>query len=112
MSATLLNGEPPLARPQAGPLLDPGSAFDTDFCRRPFLMHHRLGDHSLFDLTRLAELATLLPPTSVEYNAGDLPISVDPQKTPHTGLSIEETVRRIEQCRSWMVLKNVEQDPD
>jgi cupin-like protein len=75
-------------------------------------LHHRLANHSLFDLARLAELAISLPPASVEYNAGDLPISVDPLKTPHTGLSIEETVRRIEQCRSWMVLKNVEQDPE
>jgi hypothetical protein len=25
--------------------------------------------------------------------------------------SIDETIRRIEECRSWMVFKNVERDP-
>nr|MBA3897462.1 cupin-like domain-containing protein [Sphingomonadaceae bacterium] len=29
----------------------------------------------------------------------------------HTGLSAEETIRRIEECGSWMVLKNVNRDP-
>src|SRR5205085_8567277 len=35
-----------------------------------------------------------------------------PRRTPRNGLSVEETIRRIETCRSWMVLKHVEQDPE
>ncbi|MFO0967125.1 MAG: cupin-like domain-containing protein [Gemmataceae bacterium] len=60
----------------------------------------------------LLELARSLPPENVEYNAGRLPITCDPKLTPRTGLSIEETVRRIAECKSWMVLKYVEHDPD
>jgi hypothetical protein len=36
---------------------------------------------------------------------------MDPELTPRTGLSIEETIRRIEDCGSWMVMKWVERDP-
>jgi hypothetical protein len=82
------------------------------FGRTPFRVRHRLGELTLFQLPRLLELARRLPETSVEYNAGDVPITLDPSETPRTGLSVEETIRRIESCRSWMVLKNVEQDPE
>ena len=82
-----------------------------DFGVAPFLMGHRLAGHPLFELERLVELARTLPAAQVEYNAGDVPITLDPARTPRTGLSAEETIRRIEECRSWLVLKNVERDP-
>src|SRR5262249_24404140 len=71
-----------------------------------------LVDHPLFSLPRLLQLARALPEDRVEYNAGDLAVNTDPALTPRTGLSAEETVRRIEECRTWMVLKNVERDPE
>jgi plasmid stabilization system protein ParE len=40
-----------------------------------------------------------------------VPVTLDPAQTPRTGLSAEETLRRIEHCSSWLVLKNVERDP-
>lgn len=82
------------------------------FGRRAFEMRHRLAGHPLFGLPRLVELARRLPACKVEYNAGDVPITLDPRRTPQNGLSPEETIRRIEECNSWMVLKNVEIDPD
>src|SRR3954468_11856509 len=78
---------------------------------RPFSVAHNLAHHPLFDLPRLIELARRLPEGSVEYNAGDLPVEQDPAKTPRNGLSIAETLKRIETCKSWMALKWVEQDP-
>lgn len=93
-------------------LLDIDSqALARDFGRRPFLLRHRLADHALFSLERLVALSRSLPADRVEYNAGDLPVSIDPAKTPRNGLSPEETIRRIRECRSWLVLKNVEHDP-
>jgi hypothetical protein len=50
-------------------------------------------------------------PEDAEYNRGDIPVGIDPAATPANGLSVEETIRSIEQCGSWMVLKFVEQDP-
>jgi hypothetical protein len=92
--------------------LDP-ETFRTHFNRKPFLFRHHLADHPSFQLPRLAELARTLPPSIVEYNAGKIPVSLpDWENTPYTGLSAEETVRRIEECGSWIVLKRAEADPE
>jgi hypothetical protein len=93
------------------PLLELGPrAFREHFERRAFAVRHRLGGHPLFEPARLIELARRLPEDRIEYNAGDVGISQDPRVTPRTGLSAEETLRRIAHCRSWLVLKNVELD--
>jgi hypothetical protein len=91
--------------------IDP-DAFRVQFTRAPFALRHRLERHPLFSMQRLVALARSLPQSKVEYNAGDVPMTLDPRLTPQTGLSPEETIRRIEQCNSWMVLKNVELDAD
>ena len=87
--------------------------FRERFNRRPYLIPHRVGpDHPLFTLPRLIELARRLPQEYVEYNAGKIPVTLDSRLTPRNGLSIEETIHRIEEHCSWMVLKRVEQDPE
>src|SRR3954470_13156543 len=78
---------------------------------RPGKLAHQLLGHPLLTLESLVELGKRLPRTSVEYNEGDLPYGVDPEEVGHTGLSVEDTIRRIEESGSWMVLKNVDQDP-
>ncbi len=93
------------------PVFDSAEALEGAYPGRPARLTHSLSDDSLFSLTALAELAARLPASSVEYNAGDLDISQDAAKTPSNGLSVEETIRRIRVCRSWMALKNVEADP-
>src|SRR5262245_59826205 len=77
---------------------------------RPFTIAHHLATHPLFELPRLIELARAMPESSVEYNAGDLPVEMDPARIPQNGLSVAETIHRIETCGSWMVLKWVESD--
>jgi hypothetical protein len=100
-----------LGRHQAGLIeFDPeqlAHAFD----REPFALRHQLAQHPLLQLPRIIELARTLPSQSVEYNAGDIPLNQDPSLTPRNGLSIEQTLERIEDCRSWMVLKDVQNDP-
>lgn len=91
--------------------IDP-EEFRRGFPEQPFSVRHSLAGSPLFELPRLVDLAMRLPPSAVEYNAGDVPVTLDPGKTPMTGLSPEETIRRIEECRSWLVLKNVELDPE
>lgn len=85
--------------------------FAEKFDRHPFLIKHRLCEHPLFDLDRLLKLAQTLPESHIEYNAGTLPVNQDQKLTPRTGLSVDETIRRIRECKSWMVLKWVEHDP-
>lgn len=91
--------------------LDP-VAFREHFGRAPFRIRHRLAGHPLFELPRLVRLGASHPAALVEYNAGDVSIGLDPAVTPRTGLSVEETIRRIETCRSWMVIKHVERDAE
>ena len=97
---------------RTSPLHIEPARFRERFAQQPFVVRHRLTDHPLFALPRLIELARTLPEDQVEYNAGDVSVSLDPARTPRTGLSIDETIRRIEECRSWMVFKNVERDPE
>jgi hypothetical protein len=78
---------------------------------QPGKLAHGLVGHPLLTLEALVDLAGRLGPKNVEYNAGDLPYGVDPEAVPRTGLSAQETIRRIEECGSWMVLKNVNRDP-
>ena len=78
---------------------------------QPVQLTHGLSDHPLLKLEALAELAQRIRPVDAEYNRGDLPVGLDPADTPANGLSVAETIRSIEQCGSWMVLKFVEQDP-
>ena len=77
----------------------------------PVLLGHGLAGHPLLRLDALAALARRIRPVDAEYNRADLPVGIDPDDTPSNGLSVEETIRSIEQCGSWMVLKFVEQDP-
>ena len=90
----------------------PADALAGRYPLAPARLRHRLAGDKRFTLEALVGLAGRLPAASIEYNAGDLPVGQDPALTPSNGLSPEETIRRIETCRSWLVLKNVEQDPD
>lgn len=74
-------------------------------------LNHQWVDHPLLKLDRLAEFAAGINPAHVEYNSGRLPVGVDPNAVPGNGLSIEETIRSIEENGSWMVLKWIENDP-
>ncbi len=95
----------------AARLLDIDAAqFRAGFDHHPFFIRHRLADHPLFALPRLVRLARELPAQHIEYNAGNIPVGMDPELTPRNGLTAEETVYRIAECSSWMALKYVEQD--
>src|SRR5215475_13242292 len=89
-----------------------GETFRAGFNRAPFLIRHHLATHRLFSLHRLIELANRLPDENVKYNGADISVATGLYRGPRTGLSIRETIRRIEECRSWMVINNVELDPE
>ena len=86
--------------------------FEQNFPHSPFVIKHSLASNPLFSFERLIELSQTLPEDCVEYNAGDLPVSQDPLTTPLNGLSVEETIRRIQECKSWLVLKYIERDEE
>ncbi|HWL08069.1 MAG TPA: cupin domain-containing protein [Planctomicrobium sp.] len=86
--------------------------FEENFSRQPFLIGHDLCRHPLFQIDRLLQLSQRLPESCIEYNAGNIPVSIDHTLTPRNGLTPDETIRRIAECKSWLVLKYVERDPE
>jgi len=86
----------------------------TNLDREPFPIRHRLADHPLFELGRLRDLCASMPREHIEYNAAEVPLSQadDPNAVERTGLSPEETIERIEEVPSWIVLKYVDRSPE
>lgn len=84
------------------------AAFAANYPEQPHILPHQLGDLPLLDLEALARLAEALPADAIEYNAGDQPIGIS-GKPDATGLTIGDTIRRIDETASWAVLKNIEQ---
>jgi hypothetical protein len=58
----------------------------------------------------LIELSKRLPEGNIRYNRGDVPTAQQLYTAPKNDLSIEETIRQIEDCGSWMVIRFIEQD--
>lgn len=87
------------------------AVFAQNFPHHGFKITHQLCDQPEFRLERLVQLAQRLPDNQVEYYSGKVDVNQDPGKHPKNGLSLVETIRRIEECGSWLVLKNVQSDP-
>lgn len=87
------------------------AAFAASYPEVPHQLHHRLGRHPLLEIDALARLAERLPAAAIEYNKADLPIGIT-EKPAASGLSVGETIRRIEETGSWAALKNIEQVPE
>lgn len=71
----------------------------------PAVFRHELGSHELMTLESLAKLAECMPSKLVECVDADQPIGVDGQPE-ETGRSGSETIRTIESCKSWVMLKH------
>src|SRR4051794_20442334 len=71
--------------------------FKQHFPDRGFKVQHNLCERAEFSLERLVQLAQRLPEKEVEYFTGKVPVNQDPKNHPKNGLSIVETVRRIEE---------------
>ncbi|AUW57733.1 transcriptional regulator [Sphingobium sp. SCG-1] len=87
-------------------------AFATAYPDLSVKLMHQLAGHPLFSREALAMLAERMPGSQVEYNLGKLPLGVRPEETPNNGLTLGETVRTIDTNGSWVVMKNVECDPE
>jgi cupin-like protein len=88
------------------------AALEQHYPWQRFSIRHTLADHPALSLERLVDVARELPRDRVEYNLGAVDIGMRPEKVPLNGLTPEETVRRIEDNKSWIVLKYVEELPE
>lgn len=93
-------------------LQDALAAFEGAYPLVPALLTHRIADHPLLKLDALKKLAIRMRPETLEHNAAvDLPLGITNAETPANGLSVHDTIDRIDECGSWVLLKYIEQDP-
>lgn len=77
------------------------------------MFEHALSEHPLFQLPRLIELAqdtARRRPKDLYYDDGVTDLNERWGTSPGT-LPIDETIRRIEHCDAWIILKYAENDP-
>jgi hypothetical protein len=115
MTPTLSAPSPTTSGPSrpAGPflVLDPDE-FLPKFNARACFVRHQLVDHPLLALPRLLALARDLPAKYVRINSGAVAVNATPAEIPGTGLSTEDSFRRIEDTNTRIMLKHIELDPD
>jgi hypothetical protein len=86
--------------------------FGEAYPEKPRHLAHGLADHPLLSIDALARLAERIRPRDLEHNAAvDLPLGISNADTPSNGLSVHETIAKIDECGSWVLLKQVQQDP-
>jgi hypothetical protein len=86
--------------------------FHEKFPHKGFKLRHQLCNHPLLELPRLEKLIQTLPQDKVEYHSGTVGFTVEKKTYPSNGLSIADTIRRLEEVPSWVALRNVEADPE
>ena len=91
--------------------IDP-RGFEHSFGREPTSVSHHLGEHPLLSIESVAALAERLPEDRIEHNLGDLPKVANPDEVRQSDLPVGEIARTIDTNGCWMVLKNIELDPD
>lgn len=89
-----------------------GDTFGEAYPGKTARLRHSLCGHPLFEIDRILELMRSVPERSIEHNSAAIGAGHDPAKMPSNGLTPEETVRRIGEVTSWLVVMNVEQDPE
>lgn len=90
---------------------DHEGSIDMHMGMSPFKMRHDLAGNPMFSLEVMADLANTLPRDKVDYNLANLPVDVSGKHVPFNGLSAANTIKEIETCGSWIVLKGMEHVP-
>lgn len=90
--------------------IDP-QEFRKGFARRSFPVKHHVAEHELLTVESVAELADALPVSSVEHNSGRIDAVMADGSAPRADMTPGEVARTIDSNGSWMVLKNIEQQP-
>jgi hypothetical protein len=80
--------------------------------KQPFMFRHDLADHPLFQLPRLAQLATELPRDCVEFNGSDIEPGQALETIPKLDMDADQLIKDIENQHAWVVLKHVHLIPE
>lgn len=89
--------------------------FAREFNRLPFGVSHNLGEHPLFEIPRLIELAKTLwalAGSKVLFQDGGAAFENRWDEIPKKALSFIIGIRDIQQSGSWVLLKSIQEDPE
>ena len=93
---------------------EPG-LFRERFNRKSFEYRHTLGNHPLFELPRIADLAMKLWGTGkglVTMKSGDTSVAGGWADMPGKSMSLVKAIRELPESGAWLMLKNVFLDPE
>ena len=89
--------------------------FAQEFNRLPFGVSHNLGEHPLFEIPRLIELAKTLwalAGSKVLFQDGGAAFENRWDEIPKKALSFINGIRDIQQSGSWVLLKSIQEDAE
>ena len=84
----------------------------TNFEVRPIRVNHSLEHNPLFQIDALLDAAERLPPSLIECNAGDVPISYPEGRSAAEGLTPRQIVERMLTEKLWLGLKKIDLLPE
>lgn len=115
MSATAVSPVPPSATdavPVSPAMIDiDASTFAAAYDQTPVRVAHTVQGEALLQVDALVALAESHPEELVEHNLGAVPVELPGGEAPRLGRTGAQVLAEIEENGSWLVLKNVEQDP-
>ena len=82
------------------------------FDSAPLAVAHELTDHPLLTVEAIAQLAERLPADRIEHNYGNVAKVAAPDQVERSSQPVGQIARDIETNGCWMVLKNIELDPE
>jgi hypothetical protein len=95
---------------------DEAPIFRDDFNNKPFGLSHNLGNHALFELSRLIELGKFLSRDSsggrVIVYTDDADVRQGWKRSNSLGLDATESLENIQTTKSWVMLKDIQKHPD
>jgi hypothetical protein len=83
------------------------------FDRYCFLFAHHLSGHPLFEIPQLVEISRkLAEKKALYYDDGDIHINQKWNEIPEPVVPVDESIRRIQEGKTWILLKKVDQFPE
>ncbi len=82
------------------------------FEKRPFGIEHDIANHPLFQIDALLDAGDRLPPSLIECNAGDVPISFPEGRSAGHGLTPREIFALMPEQKIWLGLKKIDLLPE
>jgi hypothetical protein len=88
--------------------------FQEKFNRKSFAFNHSLAEHPAFTMDCLVRLVerTLAEDDKLFWDAGEKTVNQRWDERPGRDFSVQEALRRIENCGAWIVLFGAERDPE